>query len=161
MSFHAHNPAAVSHLFSRVRVLANGSLPTRNDIGGLCSSCGPLPARVELPSQRTSSAKTQMRTLLWRVSAVSVSRLCSGTASGLFMRPAALALLLRDAPLRGPGSSQNKFAKDGQRTPRKLLLGPSQKAELRHLGAWPTRSIGAPTKIGRFHQRRHSCTRTK
>ena len=62
------------------------------------------------------------------------------------------------APLRGLGSSQKKLRKPRHKTPRKLLSGPSQKADLRRLGAGPTRQASpcvTRATNGKFNKRRH------
>jgi len=56
-----------------------------------------MPARIELRLWRPSVANTQMRTLLWSVSAVCIPSFAQSQASGPFRRPAALGLLLRIA----------------------------------------------------------------
>jgi hypothetical protein len=71
-----------------------------------------------------------------------ISRLMLGHRFGAFRRPAALGLLLRIArPLLGSWFLPKQLCKVQQRTLCKLFLGPSQKADLRHLGAGPTRQL--------------------
>ena len=65
------------------------------------------------------------------------TRLSSCTGSGHIRRPAALGLLLRYAPFRVPVPPQTNSLKR-QRTPSEFLSVPSEKADLRHLGAGPT-----------------------
>ena len=62
--------------------------------------------------------------------------LCSGTARGLACARRQLALLLRLHRPAGYGFPRNLVRKPR----RKDFSGPSVNAELRHLGAWPTRS---------------------
>jgi hypothetical protein len=86
-----------------------------------------------------------------------VSRLCSGTASGLFMRPAAARSSASAAPpcgLRFPSKSCS------QRAPKRFLRS-LRKCRASALGSMAHSLNGAPTKIGRFNKRRQSCTRTK
>ncbi len=86
-----------------------------------------------------------------------VSRLCSGTASGLFMRPAAARSSASAAPpcgLRFPSKSCS------QTTPKRFLQT-LRKCRASALGSMAHSPVGAPTKIGRFHKRRHLCIRTK
>jgi hypothetical protein len=139
MSFHAPNQAGSSDLFSCPIESANKSLSTCNNGGELHPSCG---ARCR--SNRTAIAvnfrtSVRMRTLLWDVSAVVYPVFCPVTASGSFRRPAALGLLLRIARPFGvlvpPKTSLRTTAKYAI----KLLSGPSRKADLRRLGAGPTR----------------------
>jgi hypothetical protein len=86
-----------------------------------------------------------------------VSRLCSGTASGLFMRPSAARSSASAAPpcgLRFPSKSCS------ERTPKRFLRS-LRKCRASALGSMAHSLNGAPTKIGRFNKRRQSCTRTK
>ena len=146
MSFLAANPAGFSHLSPCPVERANAGPSTRNDGGELRSSCG-----GHAGSNRTAIAASffqpmqPMTTLLWSVSAVMYPVLCSVTASGPFRRPAALGLLLRVSPrkptpasgdpdFRAPSGSRflpKQVCKSRHKTPRKLLSGPSQKADLR------------------------------
>jgi len=66
------------------------------------------------------------------------TRLYSVTGSGLIRRPAALGLLLRFAPVWVPVPPKRNSLQNRHRTPSKFPLGPSGKADLRHLGAGPT-----------------------
>ena len=139
MSFHAADPAGFSHLSLCPVEPANKSLSTRNYGGELRPFYGG-PCR----SNRTAVAvnfrsQVQMTTLLWPVSAVMYPVFCSVTASGPFRRPAALGLLLRIARPFGvsvpPKTSLRTTGKYASQT----SFGPLQKADLRHLGAGPTR----------------------
>jgi hypothetical protein len=71
-------------------------------------------------------------------SSVFDTRLHSVTGSGHIRRPAALGLLLRFAPLRISVPPKTSSLQNRHRTPSELLLVPSEKADLRHLGAGPT-----------------------
>jgi|SRR5271157_3603733 len=64
------------------------------------------------------------------------TRLSSCTGSGHIRRPAALGLLLRYAPFWVPVPPQTNSLKR-QRTPSEFLSVPSEKPDLRHLGAGP------------------------
>ena len=135
MSFHAANPAGFPHLSLCLVERANKSLSTRNDGGELRPSCG-----GHASSNRTAIAvdfRSQCADENFALERVCryVSRLCSVTASGLFLRPAALGLLLRLRRPSGLGFPPNQVRKER----RKHFSGPSQKADLRHLGAGPTR----------------------
>src|SRR5690348_1586173 len=66
------------------------------------------------------------------------TRLDSVTGSGHIRRPAALGLLLRFAPSRVSVPPKTNSLQSRHRTPSELLLVPSEKADLRHLGAGPT-----------------------
>ena len=71
-------------------------------------------------------------------SSVFDTRLYSVTGSGHIRRPAALGLLLRFAPSRVSVPPKTNSLQNRHRTPREFLLVPSEKADLRHLGAGPT-----------------------
>ena len=70
-------------------------------------------------------------------SSVFDARLYSVTGSGHIRRPAALGLLLRFAPSRVSVPPKTNSLQNRHRTPSELLLVPSEKADLRHLGAGP------------------------
>ena len=157
MSFHATNPASFSYLSSCAVESANKSLSTRSYAGELRPSYGGT-----CPSNRTAIAvnfRSQCaddNLALERVCRY-VSRLCSGTASGLFMRPAAARSSASAAPpcgLRFPSKSCS------ERTPKRFLRS-LRKCRASALGSMAHSLNGAPTKIGRFNKRRPSCTRTK
>ena len=157
MSFHATNPASFSYLSSCAVESANKSLSTRNYGGELRPSYGGT-----CPSNRTAIAvnfRSQCaddNLALERVCRY-VSRLCSGTASGLFMRPAATRSSASAAPpcgLRFPSKSCS------ERTPKRFLRS-LRKCRASALGSMAHSLNGAPTKIGRLNKRRQSCTRTK
>jgi hypothetical protein len=71
-------------------------------------------------------------------SSVFDTRLYSVTGSGHIRRPAALGLLLRFAPSRVSVPPKTNSRQDRHRTPSEFLSVPSEKADLRHLGAGPT-----------------------
>ncbi len=97
--------------------------------------------RIGLPLWRTSFAKTQTNTFaLERVCCLRVPPLF-GHRVGAFHAPCGSSLFCFGcAALRVTVSLQILFG----RSARKDFSGPSVNAELRHLGAWPTRSTGAP-----------------
>ena len=140
MSFHAANPAGFSHLSSCPVEQANKSLSTRNYGGELRPSYG-----GHAGSNRTAIAvnfRSQCADENFALERVCryVSRLLLGHSFGAFPAPGGTrSSASHCAPLRGLGSSQNKFENHGKERRRKLLSGPSQKADLRHLGAGPTR----------------------
>jgi hypothetical protein len=94
-----------------------------------------MPARIGLQLRRTSPAKMQMRTLLWRVSAVMYPAFVRAPLRAFSCALRQLALLLRLRRPAGYGFPPNLVRKDR----RKDFSGASVNAELRHLGAWPTR----------------------
>jgi hypothetical protein len=71
-------------------------------------------------------------------SSVFNTRLCSVTGSGHIRRPAALGLLLRFAPLWVSVPPKTNSLQNRHTTPSEFLPVPSEKADLRHLGAGPT-----------------------
>ncbi len=71
-------------------------------------------------------------------SSVFDTRLYSVTGSGHIRRPAALGLLLRFAPSRVSVPPKRNSLENRHRTPSEFLSVPSEKADLRHLGAGPT-----------------------
>ena len=72
------------------------------------------------------------------LSSVFDTRLYSVTGSGHIRRPAALGLLLRCAPLRVSVPPTTNSLQSRQRTTSEVVPVPSEKADLRHLGAGPT-----------------------
>ncbi len=139
MSFHAANPADFSHLSSCLVEQANNSLSTRNYGGELRPSYG-----GHARSNRTAIAanfRSQCADENFALERVCryVSRLLFGHRFGAFPAPGGTrSSASHFAPLRvsvPPKTSLRTTAK----TALKLLSGPSQKADLRHLGAGPTR----------------------
>jgi hypothetical protein len=157
MSFLAANPADCHHL-SPCRVeRPNKSFPTCSGGGGLRPSYG-----GHSGSNRTAIAvnvRSQCADENFALERVCryVSRLCSGTASGLFMRPAAARSSASATPpsgLRFPSKSCS------ERTPKRFLRS-LRKCRASALGSMAHSLNGAPIKIGKFNKRRQSCTRTK
>ena len=161
MSFYAANPAGFSHLSPCTVGRANKSLPTRYSGGDLRPLCS-----AHACSNRAAVAADFFRQdadenfALERVCRY-VSRLCSGTASGLFLRPAALGLLLLVPRPFGvtvpPKTSLRPAAKNAVQT----SFGPLPESRPSALGSRARSLYGAPIKIGKFNKRRQSCTRTK
>src|ERR1700691_3359804 len=127
MSFHAANPAGFSYLSSGPVEFANKSLSTRNYGGELRPSYGGhagsnrTAIAVNFRSQCADDNFALER--VWRY----VSRLLLGHSFGAFPAPGGTrSSASHFAPLRGLGSSQNKFENSRRRTPLKLLSGPSQ-----------------------------------
>src|ERR1035437_7545490 len=156
MSISAANPAGLPHVSLSMVERANKSLPRFNGGGELHSSCdGHASSNRAVIAVAFCSQRADDNFALARVCRY-VSRLCSGTALGLFHAPCGSSLFCFGcAALRVTVSLQILF---GKKERRKDFSGASANAELRHLGAWPTRFIGAPIKIGRFNKRRQSCT---
>src|SRR5271165_6690240 len=165
MSFHAANPARFSCLSSCPVESVNKSLSTRNYGGELRPSYGGHAARIDLRLWRPPVANTQMRTLLWSVSAVMYPVFYSVTASGPFRRPAALGLLLRIARPFGvsvpPKTTLRITAKNAVQT----SFGPLPESRPSALGSRAHSLSSAqcdPSNNGRIQETETlSCTRTK
>ncbi len=157
MSLRITNPADSPHLSWRLVEQANNSLQTRNG-GGERQSCRGVisDAKGLAAVAGFSRGDADEGFALGRVCRY-VSRLCSGTASGLFMRPAAARSSASAAPpcgLRFPSKSCS------QRTPKRFLRN-LRKCTASALGSMAHSLNGAPIKIGKFNKRRQPCIRTK
>ena len=115
MSFHAANPASFSHLSSCPVQSANKSLSTRNYGDELRPSCGGYASSnlaalaVNFRSQCADDNFALERVCRY------VSRLLLGHSFGAFPAPGGTrSSASHSAPLRGLGSSQNKFANHGK-----------------------------------------------
>ena len=157
MSLRTTNPTDLPHLSRRLVEQANNSLQTRSG-GGERQSCRGV---ISDPKGHAAVAgfsrgDADEGFALERVCRY-VSRLCSGTASGLFMRPAATRSSASAAPpcgLRFPSKSCS------ERTPKRFLRS-LRKCRASALGSMAHSPNSAPIKIGKFNKRRQSCTRTK
>src|SRR5580700_9842812 len=139
MSFHAANPARFSHLSLRPVEQANKT-PSDAERGWRIA---PFLRRTRLSNRAAIAANFLSQCAddnfaLGRVCRY-VSVFCSVTASGPFRRPAALGLLLRISRPFGVSVPPKTSLRSTAKNALKLLSGPSQKADLRHLGAGPTR----------------------
>lgn len=134
MSFHAVNPADFSHLSSCMVEQANKSLSTCNYGGELGPSYGG-PSR----SNRTAIAvnfRSQCADENFAPEGVCryVSRLLLGQSVGAFPAPCGTrSSASRCAPLRGLGSSQNKFENDGKERLSNFFRAPPRKQTF---GTW-------------------------
>ena len=157
MSISAANPAGLPHVFPRTVERANKSLPRFNGGGELHASC-----HRHASSERALIAvafRSQCADENFALKRVcrSVSRLCSGTASGRFMRPATTRSSASAAPpcgLRFPSKSCS------ERTPKRFLRS-LRKCRASALGSMAHSLNSAPIKIGKFNKRRQLCIRTK
>jgi hypothetical protein len=134
MSFHATNPAGFSHLSPRPVEQANKSLSTRNDGGELRPSCGGhassnrIAIAVNFRSQCADENFALVRVCRY------LSRLLLGHSFGAFPAPGgARSSASHFAPLRGLGSSHNKFANHGKRRLSNFFRAPPRKQTL---GTW-------------------------
>ena len=157
MSTFAANPAGLPHVSLCTADLANENAPRCNGGGGLHPSCDGHASsnRVVIAAafHRRCADENFVLERVYRF----VSRLCSGTASGLFMRPAAARSSASAAPpcgLRFPSKSCS------ERTPKRFLRS-LRKCRASALGSMAHSLNSAPIKIGKFNKRRQSCTRTK
>ena len=157
MSISAANPAGLPHVSLSMLERANKSLPRLNGGGELDPSCdGHASSNRAVIAVVFCSQRADNNFALARVCRY-VSRLCSGTASGLFTRPAAARSSASAAPpcgLRFPSKSCS------ERTPKRFLRS-LRKCRASALGSIAHSLYGAPIKIGKFNKRRQSCTRTK
>jgi hypothetical protein len=134
MSFHAANPARFSYLFSCPVEWANKSLSMRNCGGELRPSYGGT-----CRSNRTAIAvnfrgqSADDNFALGRVCRY-VSRLLLGHSFGAFPAPCGTrSSASHSAPLRGLGSSQNKFENHGKERLSNFFRGPPRKQTF---GTW-------------------------
>jgi hypothetical protein len=134
MSFHATNPAGFSDLFPCVVESANRSLSTRNYGGELPPSYG-----GRCRSNRTAIAvnfRSQCADEDFALARVCryVSRLLLGHSFGAFPAPGGTrSSASHCAPLRGLGSSQNKFANHGKVRRANFFRAPPRKQTF---GTW-------------------------
>jgi hypothetical protein len=134
MSFHATNPASFSYLSSCAVESANKSLSTRNYVGELRPSYG-----GSCPSNRTAIAVNfrsqcaRENVALARVCRY-VSRLLLSHSFGAFPAPGGTrSSASHCAPLRGLGSSQNKFENHGKERLSNFFRAPPRKQTF---GTW-------------------------
>ena len=157
MSISAANPAGLPHVSLSMLERANTILPRFNGSRGLHPSCdGHASSNRAVIAVAFHSQCADENFALERVCRF-LSRLCSGTASGLFMRPAAARSSASAAPpcgLRFPSKSCS------ERTPKRFLRS-LRKCRASALGSMAHSLNSAPIKIGKFNKRRQSCIRTK
>ena len=157
MSLRVPNPTDSPHLTRRLVEQANNSLHTRNGGGERRSCRGVISDAKGLAAVAGfSRGDADEGFALERVCRY-VCRLCSGIASGLFMRPAAARSSASAAPpcgLRFPSKSCS------QKAPKRFLRS-LRKCRASALGSMAHSLDGAPIKIGKFNKRRQSCIRTK
>ena len=134
MSFHAANPASFSHLSSCPVQSANKSLSTRNYGDELRPSCGGYASSnlaalaVNFRSQCADDNFALERVCRY------VSRLLLGHSFGAFPAPGGTrSSASRCAPLRGLGSSQNKFENHGKERLSNFFRAPPRKQTF---GTW-------------------------
>src|ERR1019366_7539759 len=134
MSFLAANPAGFPHLSPCLVERANAGLPTRNGGGGWHPSCG-----GHACANRTAIAADFFRQSADENFALAcvcryVSRLMLGHRFGAFPAPGGpRSSASHSAPLRGLGSSQNKFEKHGKERLSNFFRAPPRKQTF---GTW-------------------------
>ena len=157
MSISAANPAGLPHVSLCIVGLANESAPSCNggrELRPYCDRHANSQRALIVVAFRSQCAHEDFAL---EIACRYVSRLCSGTASRLFMRPAATRSSASAAPscgLRFPSKSCS------QRAPKRFLLS-LRKCRASALGSMAHSLNGAPIKIGKFNKRRQSCIRTK
>ncbi len=134
MSFHAAKPAGFSHLSSCPVESANKSLATGNYSGELRPSYGgPSRSNRAAIAVNFRSQCADENFALARVCRY-VSRLLLGHSFGAFPAPGGTrSSASHCAPLRGLGSSQNKFANHGKRRRANFFRAPPRKQTF---GTW-------------------------
>jgi len=165
MSFLAANPAGFSHLSPRLVERAIADLSTRNRGGELHpSSSGQACSNRTAMTAVFRSQRIDGNSALARVCRY-VSRLMLGHRFGVFPAPGgARSSASHSAPLRGLGSSQNKFANNGKERRANFFRAPPRKQTF-GLGS-RTHSLGFarcdPSNNGKIQQTEtRLCTRTK
>ncbi len=134
MSFHAANPASFPYLSSCPVEPAKDCLSTRNYGGKLRPSCGGYARSNRAPiAVNFSSQCADENFALERVCRY-VSRLLLGHSFGAFPAPGGTrSSASHSAPLRGLGSSQNKFENHGKERLSNFFRAPPRKQTF---GTW-------------------------
>ena len=134
MSFHAANPASFSYLSSCAVESANKSLSTRNYRGELRPSyVGPCRSNRTAIAVNFRSQSADDNFALERVCRY-VSRLLLGHSFEAFPAPGGTrSSASHSAPLRGLGSSQNKFENHGKERRANFFRAPPRKQTF---GTW-------------------------
>ena len=134
MSILAANPAGLPHVSPYVVERANKILPTRDDGGGSRLLCGGYACSnraaiaANFPSQRADENCDLARVCRY------VSRLLLGHSFGAFPAPGGTRSSASHlAPLRGLGSSQNKFENHGKEHLSNFFRAPPRKQTF---GTW-------------------------
>jgi hypothetical protein len=147
MSFLAANPAGFSYLSPCLVERANAGLSTGNDDGELRPSYGGHACSYRTAIAASFRSQCSDENFAREIVCRYVSRLLLGHRFGVFPAPGgtrssaslshpqqANTALAGDPDLRAPSGSRflpKQVCKSRQKTPRKLLSGPSQKADLR------------------------------
>ena len=165
MSFHAANPAAFSNLCSCPVESAKKSLQTRNYGSELRPSSGGHSRSNRTPIAATFRSQCANENFALARVCRYVTRLLLGHSFGAFPAPGGTrSSASHSAPLRGLGSSQNKFENPGKERPQ-TSFGPLPESRPSALGSRAHSLSSAqcdPSNNGRIQQTETlSCTRTK
>jgi hypothetical protein len=144
MSFRAANPAGFSHLSPCLTERANRAIRHATSAANCTLLTGALGGPKVLAMAAAFLRQYADENFALERVCRFVSRLCSGTASGFSCALRQLALLLRLRRPAGYGFPPNLVRKER----RKDFSGPSVNAELRHLGARPTRLMVPRSRSG-------------
>jgi hypothetical protein len=158
MSFLAANPASFSHLSPCLVERAIAGLSTCNDGGELRPSCGGHAYSYRTAITASFRSQGADDNFALQRACRYVSRLLPGHRFGVFPAPGGTrSSASRCAPLRGLGSSQNKFANSGKKRRANFFRAPPRKQTF-GLGS-RTHSLGFarcdPSNNGNFNKRRH------
>jgi hypothetical protein len=134
MSFYAANPASFSYPSPRIVQQANSPSPTCNDGGDRRPSCGGhAGSNRTVITAKFRSQGADENFALARVSRY-ISRLLLGHSFGAFPAPSGTrSSASHCAPLRGHGSSQNKFENHGKERRSNFFRAPPRKQTF---GTW-------------------------
>src|SRR6202451_4844408 len=147
MSISAANPAGLPQVSLCIVGLANESVPSCNGGGELHPSRDGHASSVRIVIVAASRSQGNYENFALKRVFRHVSRLCSGTASCLFMRPVAARSSASATPpcgLRFPSKSCS------QRAPKRFLRS-LRKCRASALGSMAHSLNGAPIKIGKFN----------
>ena len=165
MSFHATDPASFSYLSSCPVESANKSLSTCNYGGELRPSCGGHASSNRIAIALNFRSECADENFALACVCRYVSRLLLGHSFGAFPAPGGTRSSASHlAPLRGLGSSQNKFENHGKERSQ-TSFGPLPESRPSALGSRAHSLSSAqcdPSNNGRIQQTETlSCTRTK
>jgi len=134
MSFHAANPASFSYLSSCPVESANKSLSTCNYGGELRPSCGGHASSNRIAIALNFRSECADENFALACVCRYVSRLLLGHSFGAFPAPGGTrSSASHSAPLRGLGSSQNKFENHGKERLSNFFRAPPRKQTF---GTW-------------------------
>ena len=134
MSFLAANPAGLHHVSPCTVERVNQSLPTRNDGGGRHPFCGGYACSNRASMVANFRSQCASENFALAGACRYVSRLLLGHSFGAFPAPGGTrSSASHSAPLRGLGSSQNKFENPGKERLSNFFRAPPRKQTF---GTW-------------------------